>query len=248
MNESPASTSGQADADRRPIATRDRALAQRIAGWLATHGASPNGISVVGMVSGVLAGLSLVATSVPSLTISGFLLAAVFVQVRLLSNLFDGMVAVEQNRRSPLGEMFNEVPDRVSDAASLIGAGYALGGCPVLGFVAAVLAVFVAYVRVQGRVAGAPMDYCGPMAKQHRMAAMTIASLAAAALVAADRDYLVTRLFTLPGDHSIGVMSLTLGVIVVGSAATAVRRLSRIATALTRLTSLTSEENHAGDD
>ena len=194
MTESPSSSAEPIDTDRRPIATRDRAFAQRIAGWLATHGASPNGISLFGMASGVLAGLSLAATQNPTFAVWGFLLAAVFVQLRLLANLFDGMVAVEQNRRSPLGEMFNEVPDRVSDVAILIGAGYSLGGCDVWGFVAAVLAVFVAYVRVQGKVAGAPMDYCGPMAKQHRMAFVTIASLIAAALTVAGRDDLVREL------------------------------------------------------
>ena len=63
---------------------RDRAIPQRIAHWLATRGASPNGISVFGMVSGVLAGLSLAATQIPSLTTGGFLLTAAFVQLRLL--------------------------------------------------------------------------------------------------------------------------------------------------------------------
>ena len=232
MNESPASPAESTDADRRPIATRDKAIAQRIARRLAELGASPNGISLFGMACGILAGLSLAATQRPVFAVWGFLLAAVFVQLRLLANLFDGMVAVEQNRRSPLGEMFNEVPDRVSDAAILIGAGYALGGCPVLGFVCAVLAIFVAYVRVQGKLAGAPMDYCGPMAKQHRMAAVTIGSLAATLLIAASRNDLVERIFTLTDQSGVGVTALTLGLIALGTAITAMRRLRRIALAL----------------
>ncbi|MCA9028864.1 MAG: CDP-alcohol phosphatidyltransferase family protein [Planctomycetaceae bacterium] len=220
------------DADRRPIATRDRAFAQQVAHWLATHGASPNGISVAGMICGILAGASLAATTLSGFAIVGFVLAAVFVQMRLLANLFDGMVAVEQNRRSPLGEMFNEVPDRVSDAATLIGAGYALGGSPVWGFTAAVLAVFVAYIRAQGKVAGAPMDFCGPMAKQHRMAAITVSSLLAAGLMIAGLEGSVVSLFGPSETQPVGLMQLTLYVIVVGAIVTAVRRLRRIGRAL----------------
>jgi phosphatidylglycerophosphate synthase len=85
-------------------------------------------------------------------------LAAVGVQLRLLANMFDGMVAIETGRTSAVGELYNEVPDRVSDTAVLVGAGYAAGGCPVLGYVAALLAVFIAYVRAQGRVAGASQE------------------------------------------------------------------------------------------
>ena len=38
-----------------------------------------------------------------------------------------------------MGELYNEVPDRVSDAATLIGLGHAAEGWPVLGFLAAIL-------------------------------------------------------------------------------------------------------------
>jgi phosphatidylglycerophosphate synthase len=52
------------------------------------------------------------------------------------------MVAIEAGTASPVGELYNEVPDRVSDTATLIGAGYAVGGHPTLGYVAACLALF----------------------------------------------------------------------------------------------------------
>ena len=61
------------------------------------------------------------------------------------------MVAVGSGKASPLGEVYNEVPDRIADPLILIGAGFAAGGSPTLGYVAALLAVFVAYVRVLGR-------------------------------------------------------------------------------------------------
>ena len=75
-----------------------------------------------------------------------WLAAAVFIQLRLIANLLDGMVAVEGRKGGPTGDLWNEAPDRISDAAIFIGAGYAAGSASVLGFAAALVAVFVAYV------------------------------------------------------------------------------------------------------
>lgn len=73
------------------------------------------------------------------------------VQGRLICNLLDGMVAVEGGLRSPVGAVFNDLPDRVSDSLILIGAGYGLAGfityAPQLGWAAALMAVMTAYVR-----------------------------------------------------------------------------------------------------
>ncbi len=75
------------------------------------------------MIAGIAAGICLAATAyTPSLTTrAAWLLAACLIQLRLLANMFDGMVAIEQGRQSPLGELYNEIPDRVSDAFILIG-------------------------------------------------------------------------------------------------------------------------------
>ena len=102
--------------------------------------------------------------------------AAVCIQLRLLCNLFDGMVAVEQQQRTKSGEIFNELPDRFADAFILAGAGYAStepGWLVELGWIAAVLALITAYVRSLGAAVGAGQHFLGPMAKQHRMALMT---------------------------------------------------------------------------
>ena len=48
-------------------------------------------------------------------------------QLRLTANMLDGMVALASGRASKVGELYNEVPDRVSDAAVFIGAGLAWG-------------------------------------------------------------------------------------------------------------------------
>jgi phosphatidylglycerophosphate synthase len=87
------------------------------------------------------------------------------------------MVAIESGRASPVGELFNDVPDRVSDVAGLVGAGYALGGCVDLGYVAACVALGTAHVRVVGKAAGTAQEFCGPMAKQQRMALLILVGL-----------------------------------------------------------------------
>ena len=158
-------------ADRRPLAARQWRVSRLLAEGLARRGASPNAISVAGMLCAVAAGACLAATSIATdWARPAWLFAVVLIALRGAANMLDGMVAITSGKASPLGELFNEVPDRISDAATVIGLGYAAGGDPVLGYCAALAAVFTAYVRAMGKVAGAPQDYCGPMAKTHRMA------------------------------------------------------------------------------
>jgi phosphatidylglycerophosphate synthase len=204
--------------DRRPIAARNLKVFQHLAGWLARRGVSPNGISVAGMVAGVAAGLALAGTAHLEglLERLAWLAGAGLIQLRLLANMLDGMVAVESGRVSPVGEVYNEVPDRVSDAATLIGAGYAAGGDVVLGYGAACVALFTAYVRAMGKGAGAPQEFCGPMAKQQRMFVVTVLAV-------------YCGLSPTDWQPAWGVMAAGLALIIVTGLATAVRRLWRIA-------------------
>jgi len=112
-----------------------------------------------------------------------FIVVAAFIQLRLLCNLFDGMVAVEGGLKTKSGEIYNELPDRLSDPLILVGAGYSISWVvwgSYLGWAAGLLAVLTAYVRVLGASAGVQQYFCGPMAKQQRMAVMTAACLVAA--------------------------------------------------------------------
>ena len=208
--------------ERRPLASRDTAASKRLASWLASLGVQPNTISVAGMIAGVLAGGAFAATALLEPAWLLFLLAAGLIQLRLLANMLDGMVAVTAQQASPLGELFNEVPDRISDAAILIGAGYAVGSVPELGYVAACVALFVAYVRAEGKVAGANQEFCGPMAKPQRMFVLTVAAVVAAVL------------------PQFAIVNAALALIVVGGAWTALRRLRRSANALRKRQTVTA--------
>ena len=110
--------------DRRPIATRNRKWAQSATAWLASRNVSPNAISIAGMCACIAAGLALGLTFVEYNRIF-WLVAALGAQLRLTANMLDGMVALASCRDSKVGELYNEVPDRVSDAAVFIGVGYA---------------------------------------------------------------------------------------------------------------------------
>jgi phosphatidylglycerophosphate synthase len=116
----------------------------------------------------------------PALRIGLYLGAAAVIQLRLLCNLLDGLLAVEWGRGGRSGLVFNDLPDRFSDIAILVPAGYSLTWVawgPELGWSAGLLAVLTAYVRLLGGSAGLPQDFSGPMAKPHRMAVVTVACL-----------------------------------------------------------------------
>ncbi|MET0230000.1 MAG: CDP-alcohol phosphatidyltransferase family protein, partial [Rhodanobacteraceae bacterium] len=71
-------------------------------------------------------------------------------------------------------------PDRIADSLLLVALGYA-SLVPWLGWLAALLAALTAYVRATGGALGFVQDFRGPMAKPHRMAALTLTCLAGAA-------------------------------------------------------------------
>lgn len=207
-------------AARRPIAARRLGVSRLAARWLVERGVSANAISLAGMIAGLAAGAALALTAEVESPAGWWLAAAFLVQARLVANMLDGMVALETGTASALGELMNEVPDRVSDSAILIGLGYAAGGDVVLGYAAALAAMATAYVRMTALATGAPADFRGPMAKQHRMFVVTLVGLHGA----------VAGLVDWPGpDGALPVPAAALLLVVAGSLVTAARRLIRAA-------------------
>src|SRR5262245_13598749 len=140
---------------RRQMATRRASWAIRLARWLAAHGVRPNAVSVAGIVMAVGAGAAFAASADQPPAWRGWLLvaAAVGIQLRLLCNLLDGMLAVEGGLKEKTGDIYNELPDRLADIAILVGAGYSARHLPygeTLGWAAALAAVFTAYIRQMG--------------------------------------------------------------------------------------------------
>ena len=165
---------------RRPLKTRQAAWAGALARLLVRAGVSPNAISI----TSVFFALGAAAALYSSATVGGaqrvllLLISMAGIQGRLLCNMLDGIVAIEGGQQTKSGEIFNDLPDRIADALIFIAAGYGARQHTFgieLGYLAAVLAVFTAYVRMLGGASGLKQSFIGPMAKQHRKATLTAA-------------------------------------------------------------------------
>jgi phosphatidylglycerophosphate synthase len=204
-----------ARANRRPLKSRGTGWAAAAARVAMASGISADGVSILGIVISLIGAGALVLGFAPPWHL---LIGAAAVQLRLLCNMLDGMVAVEGGRKSAYGPIYNELPDRLEDSLLLIAGGYAadpkLG--LALGLTAALLAAICAYVRLLGATLGQPQDFIGPQAKPHRMFVLTVGFLTAfvAAMLGVD-----PRLWLL----------CALGVISIGTSLTIVRRTLRIA-------------------
>lgn len=208
--------------ERRPLKTRSWRVFQRFAAWLAKAGVSPNAISVSSILFAAVGACGFVATANLDSTAAvraAWLLAAAGVQLRLIANLLDGMVAVEGGRASATGPLYNEVPDRISDPILLVAAGYAIASSPTAGWAAALTALLVAYVRATAASVGAGQLFLGPMAKPQRMAILTAVAIAGAVL---PQNWLV---WNVQGSQ-VGVAEVALWIIVLGCIVTVMRRLS----------------------
>ena len=204
-----------ATANRRPLKSRSTGWAAIAARVTLASGISADGVSIVGIVVSLIGAAALVTgLGAPW----HFLIGAVAVQLRLLCNMLDGMVAVEGGRKSPYGAIYNELPDRIEDSLLLIAAGYAADTTIglELGLLAALLAAICAYVRLLGGTLGQPQDFCGPQAKPHRMFVLTV-------------GLLVAFVVGVAGGTPRPWLLLALGIICIGTSATVVRRTLRMA-------------------
>ena len=200
--------------NRRPLASRDRPWAAVAVRLLLRTPITPNQISLLGIVFSAIGAWAIAqGPRVPW----AFLIGALSIQLRLLCNLLDGMVAVEGKRASSAGSLYNEIPDRFEDTFFIVAFGCA-AALSWLGFVAALLAMFTAYIRVLGGSLGFAQDFRGPMAKQHRMATLTLGCLAAFV-----ESVIGPTLYC---------VKLALAVVALGSLLTAARRILAISTQL----------------
>lgn len=193
---------------------------------MARRNVSPNLISCLGVVVAALGCALFVVSGMTGqwARVACLVGGGVCIQLRLACNMLDGLVAIEGGKKTALGPLFNEVPDRLGDVLFLVGFGYSAGSgvipAVIVGWAAALAAVMTAYVRLLGGSLGQAQDFCGPLAKQHRMALLTAACLLCAILAVVDPHV---------GRDAVVVI---LGIEVVGAVATSIRRLGRISTLL----------------
>lgn len=215
------------EADRRPIKSRSWTIFANIATAIANSGVSANAISASSILIALI-GTSLMIASVhieqAFITTICLVLAAVMVQLRLIGNLLDGMVAERSNSNSVIGRIYNEAPDRVSDILFILGFGYIAHTHLAFAFgaIAACMAVLTAYVRMLAHEVGTRQPFLGPMAKPHRMVILIVSLF----LLAFLPDHLAEQWWG--PSQSWGIVELALWLIILGCLITSWRRLRRI--------------------
>lgn len=204
-------------AARRPLKSRSAAWASAASRMLLRAGVKPNQVSVASVVFAAGGAAALFTVPLPWLA---WALCAAGIQLRLLCNLMDGMLAVEGGLRTPTGDLYNEVPDRFADVFILAGIGLAAGtrAGEILGWTAACGAILTAWVRSHGASHTGRHDFRGPMAKPHRMALATGLCLAAALMNGAP--------------HTAALITAGLAVMNAGILLTVLRRLRALARAM----------------
>ncbi len=202
--------------NRRPLATRSARWAKWLAGVLVKSNISPNQISILSILP-ALAGAWILACRASPLSPWLLVLVVLCIQLRLLANMLDGMVAIEGGKQSSVGILYNEIPDRIADSLFIVALGYAIA-LPWLGWLGALLAAKTAYIRVLGGANGLNQSFSGPMAKQHRMFVMSLGCLLGAA--------------ELYFNGSLNTLVMTAYVIAIGAGITCITRTLAIANQL----------------
>jgi phosphatidylglycerophosphate synthase len=197
--------------ERREVKTRNMEWARWFAKRINRLGASPNGISMLGVICAAISGILFYRGGADKNT-SYIFVGAVFIQLRLLCNMLDGMIAIEHNKKSVYGELFNDIPDRFEDVFIIVGIGYVFPDFSWLGWVTALWAVLTAYVRHLGKALGCPAYFFGPQAKQHRMFLLTAGAF--------------TQCYV---GFSMPIVPWTMMLVAIGTAYTFFRRLGSIA-------------------
>ena len=107
------------DNNRRPIRARSSHWAQAVASALVRTSVTPNQISVASAMFASVGAAILLTSQQPV----AFMACALCIQLRLICNLLDGMVAVEGGKKSVVGSLYNEFPDRIADSVLIVALG-----------------------------------------------------------------------------------------------------------------------------
>jgi phosphatidylglycerophosphate synthase len=159
-------TSTYTPASRRPIAELFRRTADVAVRICVARNVHPDVISLTSIVASALAAACFAfAGRWPLLLI----VAPLLCYVRLWLNMLDGMVALASGTASPRGEIFNELPDRISDILIFVGIAHSSWCHPLLGYWAAIASLMTAYVGTLGQAVAGRREFGGMMAKPFRM-------------------------------------------------------------------------------
>jgi CDP-diacylglycerol--glycerol-3-phosphate 3-phosphatidyltransferase len=151
-------------------------LLQPLADRLVARHVSADLLTVLALAAAGVAGVCLaVSDAMPAL----LLLVPILAALRLVLNLLDGQVARGSGTARPLGELWNELADRVADVVMIGALAFVAAVGPLPAGAATVAALLASYVGITSRAIGAPRQYGGVMSKPGRMIVLATAALLA---------------------------------------------------------------------
>ena len=152
---------------------------RRVSIFLMGLGVTSEMVAIAGMILGILAGFSFMGTREPYHPKLFWTLGAVFCVLRIACIRLDTFLHHHNSKQSGEEIFFTELPERVSDAVTIIGFGFAALSSHWLGLASALAAIFSAYMRSLGviRGAGKKRSAIGPMTRIHRLALISITSV-----------------------------------------------------------------------
>jgi phosphatidylglycerophosphate synthase len=162
----------------KPKSRRRWHLLRRITLLLMRLGVTSEMVAVIGMILGILAGVAFMATGEINHPRSAWGIGILLCLLRATSIRLDSKLQPTSARQSREDEFYNELPERVSDAVTLLGFGFASDSSPWLGLAAALSAIFSAYVRslASNRLGGRRPTGMAFMTRTHRLLLLSAAS------------------------------------------------------------------------
>jgi CDP-diacylglycerol--glycerol-3-phosphate 3-phosphatidyltransferase len=148
-------------------------LLQPLADRLVARNVSADLLTALALLTAGVAGACLaVSDALPAL----LLLVPVLAAIRLVLNLLDGQVARGSGTARPMGEVWNELGDRVADVLMIGALAFVTAVGPLMAGAATVAALLASYAGITSRAVGAPRQYGGLMSKPGRMIALAVAA------------------------------------------------------------------------
>ena len=193
----------------KPKTRRGWQLTRRLTLLLMGLGVSSEPVALIGMILGILAGAAFMATGETEVPVLFWTIGLICCVLRIFCIRIDRMLQPVSSRQSLEEVFFNELPERVSDAVTLIGFGFAIDSDPWLGLAAALSAIFSAYIRsiAFSRSNGGKSAPSGPMTRIHRLILLSLTS--------------ILMILEVPNEHfSTTIPQIALCVVIIGCAVT----------------------------
>ncbi|WP_108682637.1 CDP-alcohol phosphatidyltransferase family protein [Methyloceanibacter sp. wino2] len=144
---------------------RFQALLRPIAARLVNGGATANGVTLAALILSVAQGAAIALWPEARWPL---LLLPITLLVRMALNAIDGIMAKEHGQKTPVGALFNELSDVVSDAALYLPFALIAGVNAPLVVLVVVASVIAEMAGVLGTFIGASRRYDGPFGKSDR--------------------------------------------------------------------------------